>query len=190
MRGPKKKIGIFLLICSFILLIWGINSNLTGNVISEYFSNTLTIIHILGLIFLLFGAVLFLERKSLDAVIIPTGHLYERNIKRAKRGSEEKAKYYIISGYLDKNKPVRESQTADIYNALIKYGINSSDIKIERRSKDSLENAIFSLNKLKGLKTIGIVSYPEHLKRFEYIINKAKKELSILNTINLILNNN
>jgi uncharacterized SAM-binding protein YcdF (DUF218 family) len=168
--------SIFLLIFSFILLFWGISSNLTGNVVLEYFNNNQMLIHILGLILFAFGIILFVERKSLDAVIIPTGDLYERNIKRAKRGSEEKAKYYIISGYLDKSKPVKESQTADIYKELIKYGINPSDVKIERRAKDSLENAIYSLNRLKGLKTVGIVSYPEHLKRFEYIINKAKNE--------------
>jgi hypothetical protein len=175
MRGFKRKIGVFLLICSFIFLIWGINSNLTGNLIREYFNNNFMLIHLLGLILLIFGIILFLERKSLDAVIIPTGG-YEKNIKRTKRAKDEEAKYYLISGYIDKNRSIKESQTADIYKELRKYGIKPSQMIIESRAKDSLDNVIYSLGKLKGLKIIGIVSYPKHLKRYEYIINKAKKE--------------
>lgn len=153
----------------------GFKFNSTGNFIREYFNNNFMLIHLLGLILLVFGIILFLERKSLDAVIIPTGG-YEKNIKRTKRAKDEEAKYYLISGYINKNRPIKESQTADIYRELRRYGIKPSQMIIESRAKDSLDNVIYSLGKLKGLKSIGIVSYPEHLKRFEYIINKAKKE--------------
>lgn len=176
MANFKSKTGIFLLIFSLIFLIFGIKFNLTGNVILEYFNGKSLVLRVVGFILLFISILMLTGRRSLDAVIIPTGDLYERNIRRTKRGVEEKAKYYLISGYLDKDKPIKESQITDIYTELRKYGIKPSEIKIENKSKNTLENAIYSLNKLKGLKRIGIVSYPEHLKRFEYIINKAKKE--------------
>jgi uncharacterized SAM-binding protein YcdF (DUF218 family) len=175
MHNIKRKAGVFLLICSFILLTFGFNISLTGNFVSRYFSNNFILSHLIGLILLLLGAILFLQKTSLDAIIIPTGG-EEKNLQRTKRGVEEKAKYYLISGYIDKNKPIKESQTAGIYNELRKYGIKPSEMKIESNAKDSLDNIVYSMKKLKGLKRIGIVSYPEHLKRFEYIINKAKKE--------------
>jgi hypothetical protein len=60
MRGFKRNAGIFLLAFSFIFLIWGIDSNLTGNAVSEYFKNSFMIIHFLGLILLVFGIALFI----------------------------------------------------------------------------------------------------------------------------------
>lgn len=175
MRGLKRKIGIIVLIFSLVLLIWGVNFDLTGNFVKEYFKGGFELVHIFGLMLFLVGMILFAQRTSLDAVIIPTGG-NEKNIQRAKKGAEEKGKYYLISGYIEKDKPIKESQTATIYTELRKYGVKPSEIKIENMAKDSLDNIIYSMNKLKGLKKIGIVSYPEHLKRFEYIINKAKKE--------------
>jgi len=181
MSSFRSKIGIFILICSFIFLIFGFNFNLTGSVIAEYFKEKYFIFRMAGFVSLFISILMLTERRDLDAImldaiIIPIGNKYKRNIRRAKKGAEEEAKYYVISGYRDKNRPIKESQTADIYRELRKYGIKPSEIKIESESRDTLENAMNSLNKLKGLKRIGIVSYPEHLKRFNYIINKAKKE--------------
>lgn len=176
MSNLKNKLSVILLICALIFLMVEIKFSLTGNVTSEYFGGKLFLIRIIGFVLLFISILMLTTNKSLDAVIIPTGDLYERNIRRAKKGVEKSAKYYLITGYIDKNKPVKESQIAEIYNELRKYGIKPSQMKIESESKDSLDNILYSLNKLKGLKRIGIVSYPEHLKRFEYIINKGKKE--------------
>ena len=175
MVNIKRRASIFLLICSFIFLTFEFKLSLTGNFINEYFSNNFVLPHLIGLILFIMGIIFFLQKTSLDAIIIPTGG-DEKNIKRTKRAAEEKAKYYLISGYIDKNEHIKNSQTAGIYRELRKYGIKPSEIKIENKAKDSLDNIIYSMNKLKGMKRIGIVSYPEHLKKFEYIINKAKKE--------------
>lgn len=177
----RNKIGIFILVCSFIFLTFGFNFNLTGSVIAEYFKEKYFIFRMVGFVSLFISILMMTERRSLDitildAIIVPTGNKNERNITRAQVGAKEKAAYYVISGYRDKNKPMKESQTADVYRELRKYGIKPPEMKIESESINTLENAIDSLNKLKGLKRIGIVSYPQHLKRFNYIINKAKKE--------------
>jgi len=181
MSSFKNKMGIFILICSFIFLTLGFDFNLTGSVIAEYFKEKYLIFRMAGFVSLFISILMLTERKSLDttildAIIVPTGNKNERNITRAQVGAKEKAGYYVISGYSNKYKPIKESQTAEVYRELRKYGIKPSQMKIESESKDTLENAMNSLSKLKGLKRIGIVSYPKHLKRFDYIIDKAKKE--------------
>jgi uncharacterized SAM-binding protein YcdF (DUF218 family) len=175
MQYFKDKIGLFLLVCAFIFLTFGCKLSFTGNSIQDYFSNNIFIPHIIGIILLFVSLLILTASKSLDAVIIPSGG-FEKSVDRARIAGEKEAKYYLISGYIDKGKPIKESQAAAMYNELRKYGIKPSKMKIEGEAKDSLDNIIYSINKLKGLKKIGIVSYPEHLKRFEYIVNKAKKE--------------
>jgi len=169
----KKIMAFVFLVLAFVTSFFG-NFNFTGRIISENYFNFLPL-NLIAIAFLLISILMFTNKKSLDAIIIPTGG-HEKNIERAKRGEEKEAKYYLISGHINKNNPIKESQTAEIYNELRKYGIKPSQMKIEGKSKDSLDNIMYSLEKLKGMKNIGIVSYPKHLKRFEYIIEKAKKE--------------
>ncbi len=178
----KKKMGFLLLVCSFLFLFVGINFNITGNIVNDYFSNNFMGLHILGFIFLIGGLALFIEQKSLDYLIVPTGDSVESNLIRAKKGREQKSKHYIISGIIKGS--LRDSKTKKIYDELRNVGggykenqeIKPSQIIIEGKSKDTLENMIYSLKKIKNAKNVGIVSYPEHLKRFKMIIKEAKKE--------------
>ena len=119
MVNIKRRASIFLLICSFIFLTFEFKLSLTGNFINEYFSNNFVLPHLIGLILFIMGIIFFLQKTSLDAIIIPTGG-DEKNIKRTKRAAEEKAKYYLISGYIDKNEHIKNSQTAGIYRELRK----------------------------------------------------------------------
>lgn len=171
----KKQIGIITLLFSITFLGIGIQG-ITGNIITEYFQGDFLSLHIIGLILLFISIFIFTSRKSLDAIIIPTAGYKEEDLERTKRTEKVKTKYYLISGEKEEDKPFKETSRATIYKELRKYGIKPSQIKIEGESGDTLENILFSLKKLKDMKEIGIVSYPQHLKRFEYIINKAKEE--------------
>jgi len=170
----KRIFGLFLFITSLTILFYKINFNLTGNLIRNYFQES-TLIHILGFSLLFVSLILFLYRKNLDAVIIPTGPSIDEGFERAHKTGEyyekgNKIKYFVISGEDKKH----SSNT--IYRELRRHNIKSSKIKIENKSHDTLENVIYSMKKLKNAKRIGIVSYPQHLNRFEYIIKKAKEE--------------
>jgi len=168
---------------SIIFLSIGIKG-ITGNIIKEYFQGDFLSLHIIGLVFLLVSFLILSSRKTLDAIIVSTGD-EKSDIERPKKASKQKAKYYVISGEIDKTRPIKEQQTATIYRELRKQGIKPSQVKIEGKSGDTLENALYSLKKLKGMKNIGIVSYPQHLKRFKYIINKAQEENLIPNNLNI-----
>jgi len=173
----KRLIGILLLVCSVVLMFFGFDFNITGNFVKNYFEGNFIFIHILGFVFLFVSVILLTSRKTLDAIIIPTGGETKEDIERASRAGKEKikVKYFIISGGRGAN-PLPESERANIYRELRRHGIKPSQIKIEGKSSDTLENVIYSLKKFKDFKKIGIVSYPQHLNRFEYIINKAKEE--------------
>lgn len=171
----KKQIGVITLLLSIIFLSTGIKG-ITGNIIKEYFQETFLHLHFVGLILLFISIFLFISKKSLDAIIIPTAGRKEEDLERTKRAEKEKTEYYLISGEKEKDKQLKETSRAVIYKELRKYGIKPSQIKIEGKSGDTLENILYSLKKLKAVKKIGIASYPGHLKRFKYIINKAKDE--------------
>jgi len=174
----KKIFGFLLLLISLAMLFYDMKSNFTGNFIGSYFQEN-NLIHIFGFSLLFVSLILFLYRKNLDAVIIPTGPSINDGFERAHKTGEyyekgSKIKYFVISGEGEKHSS--EVQRDTIYRELRRHNIKSSKIKIEDKSHDTLENVIYSLKKLKNAKRIGIVSYPQHLNRFEYIIKKAKEE--------------
>ncbi len=113
-------------------------------------------------------------------MIIPTGSP-EQDIERTKRALKEYEKnegsYFVISGTLG-DKKLPKSQTANIYRELRNHGVKSSQISIEKESRNSIENIVKSLEKIKkrGGKEVGIVSYPGHLDRFKDIFERAQKE--------------
>ena len=171
-----KKLGVFLLVVSLILLLIGFNVKITGQTIGG--GNFFSLFKILGISLFFISLLMLASKRTLDAIIIPLGPSYKEDIERTKRALKEYekkgTKYFVISG--EKGKPKLKESQSNIYKELRKYGIKPSQMKIEGKSKNTLENVIYSLKKLKGVKDIGIVSYPKHHERFEYIINKAKKE--------------
>ena len=178
----KKQIGLITLLFSIALLSVGVKG-ITGNVVAEYFQGRFLFGHFFGLILLFISIFLLTSKKSLDAIIIPTAGEKEEDLERTRRVKKVKTKYYLISGEREEDKPFKETSRATIYKELRKYGIKPSQMKIEGKSGDTLENTLYSLKKLKGMKNIGVVSYPQHLKRFEHIINKAKEENLIPNNL-------
>jgi|SRR3989344_527262 len=173
----NKKIGLIFLMISIILFIIP-SISITGNIIAEKFLNN-SYFFISGLIFLFISFLILASRQSLDAIIIPTGPSIEIGKERADIAAEaykeRQAKLLLISG---KDSAKKDSQRYAIYKELRRYGIKPGEIRIEHASRDTIENILFSLKKIKerGLRDIGIASNPSHLDRFEMIIERAKKE--------------
>jgi len=180
----KRKIGSFILIISIIILLISSITQITGNVISENFPNITNYLFIIGLTLLFLSYFILGHKKSLDAIIIPTGPSNEIGRERAERAVKENEEidYFLISGNINKPSNVKNrlkgSQQQSIYKELRNHGIKPSEMRIEGKSKDTIENVLNSFEKLKksGAKDIGISSNPSHLDRFEEIIDRAKKE--------------
>ena len=174
----KNTLGFVLLVLGISFILFS-NFTITGGVINSNFSFSL--VQILGLVFIIGAFVLFVKRHTLDAMIIPTGPSYEEDIERTKRAlkehEENKDSYFVISGALG-DKKLPKSQTENIYRELIKYGVKSSQIFIEGKSRNTVENTVNSLEEIKkrGGKEVGIASYPGHLDRFKDIFERAQKE--------------
>ena len=170
--------SVFLLIALFVLSLPHIT--ITGDAISEIPQGQ-NIIYIISLAFFLVSVFFFIARKSLDAIIIPTGKEREdeqRTSRGLKEYKERGSKYFVISGNIDEKNNLRESQTYGIYKQLREHDIKPSQMIIEGKARDSIQNILYSLKKIKdkGGREVGIVSYPLHLERFNEIVKRGKKE--------------
>ena len=174
MRHKKQK-GFYFLMISLIFFMVQFNFNLTGNVVG--FNASFSYFRIIGIVTFLISILIFASRQTLDAIMIPTGQEENERVDRAyEEGKKNEDQIYLISGKIDK--PTKSSEVYKIYKRLRGYGIKPKDIKLEAKSKNTLENVLLSLEKLKkmGAHDIGIASYPKHLDRFEDLIEEAKKE--------------
>ncbi|MDP3991906.1 MAG: ElyC/SanA/YdcF family protein [Nanoarchaeota archaeon] len=173
----KNSWGLFLLTISIALFLISFNPTISGGVID--INTGISLSFIIGLVFFILSLVILASRQTLDAILIPTGDL-SPDLKRTKRaykeGEERKDQVYMILGNLDQ--PLNKSEVYRIYKQLRSHEIPPSKIRIEGKSKTTLENVLFSLEKLKkmGAHDVGIASYGTHLNRFEYLIDKAKEE--------------
>jgi vancomycin permeability regulator SanA len=172
----KKKFGFLFLILSIIFLSSLFNFNVTGNIVKNYFWSDFSFLNFIEMVLFFLSLFLLTSRKSLDAIIIPTGGGSERTKKSLEAYGKRDVGYFVISGKLEGGESLNKSQRADIYRDLRKYGIKPKEIKVEGKSSDTLENAIYSLENLRENERVGIVSYPKHLERFRYIVEKMREE--------------
>jgi len=204
---PTKKVFIFLKFGLYIdrrilssvslaisLIVLSLpNFNFTGAVIAEI-SYGQNLIYILSLIFFIASVFLFLSKKSLDAIIIPTGTL-EADIDRTNKALSEKYKlkndgYFLISGYKGEGlNQMRKGQPYRIYKHLRDNGVLPKDIRIEGKSHNTMENVLYTLKKMKEMEEkigkkkpldIAFVSSLDHLKRFNDFYQKAI-EIGLIN---------
>ena len=193
----KRTFALGFLILGMIALFFG-DFNFTGNVISDYF-NSSYIPNVIALILTFLSLILFMARKGLDAIVIPTGGgefdkeegMYFQNRNRARTALEhgedlEKEGYFVISGYKGGNqKEISEGQPYSIYKFLRRHGIKPSQMMVEGKSHDTLQNVIYTLKKIKEREqkrgdkkpwNVAFVSYPRHLERFEDFVKRAEKK--------------
>ena len=176
----KRKIGFSLFVVAILFFTFSFKFSLTGEVINQTYFNSLYIFQVLGLVFLFISIFLILSKKSLDYLMIPTGE-GTQNLKRAKRAIKEWDKHHIndiaISG--GGEAPLKDSERVAIYNILRKHHIKPKNIFLSegKNSKENIDNFFKKLNIFgKEIKSLGIVSYPSHLDRFEEYIQEGKEK--------------
>jgi len=175
----RRKLSPIVFTIGLVFILANFSPTLTGKVISDV--GIISYFSWIGLVFILGSLLMFVSRKSLDSIIIPTGGDSRIDMERTKEGKKayqnKKEEYFVISGNI-MNSAGDKSKTRDILNELKSQGIDPSQITIEGKSKDSIGNIINSFKKIKqrGGKKVGIVSYDDHLDRFEDIFNKAQGE--------------
>jgi len=194
-----EKNGKALILFALSIIFFSLNftPNLTGNITGSL--NNFHVFTILGFVFLAGSFVLFLSKRVLDAIVIPTGggdwdydeKMYFEDKKRAEtavqnKGKLGKEKYFVISGDIGKSKnEIKEGRSRSIYSFLRRHKINPSQMIIEGKSHDTLENVLYTLKKLKERKKkegaertweIAFVSYPGHLERIEDFEKEAIKK--------------
>lgn len=170
-------------------LLVPISFNITGSVILENFQFGFSYFYIIGIIFLFASMIIFASRQSLDAIIIPTGggewdpetEMYSQDRDRTQKALRRKNRldkegYLVVSGHREPGS--KEGQSQSIYKYLREHRIKPSEMMIEGKSHDTLENVIYALKKIKEREVkkhgrvrkplrVAFVSYPEHLGRFE-----------------------
>jgi len=177
----KRIIAILFLVIGLILIIVSTPFKLSGNVIAETFNVFFTPLQILGLIFIFASFLALMIKPGLDAIVIPTGDIEqdwnrtEKAIRR--RGRLKDNGYYVISGYKGEGpKNVLEGQTYTIYKHLREHGIKPSQMMVEGKSHNTMQNVLYSLKKIKAREQkegderpwdVAFVSYPGHLDRLE-----------------------
>lgn len=183
MAKMKKKLGFLLLIVALLLIFYQA-FQITGNAILENKTN-FSITGIFGIILLIISLFLLTSKKSLDAIVIPTGPSYEEDIERTERAIKEYkksgAKYFVISGQKNKGMSLKDTQRAKIYLKLRESGIKPKQMKIEGKSSNTMENLVYTLDLLRKEDKkdypldVGFVSYPGHLDRIEDFYDRAVK---------------
>jgi len=182
-----KKISVLFLGLGFIFLFSSVYFSVTGAVIgnNNIVANKLSLI--IGLSFLIGFFILHIHSKSLEAIVIPTGDL-EADEKRTERAmaeyprDEEKTPYVLVTGdikYDAHGKIKKDSQQSSIYKELRnKYNLNPSDMIIEGKSRDTLENFLYSIKKLKKKKIdkMEISTNRTQYWRFKMFEQEAKRE--------------
>jgi len=184
----KVESALFFLMVSIVFLLISFKPTMIGGVIGV--NSKISYFYLFSIGFFLASVLIFATRQTLDAIMIPTGS-YKLDRERTDRAvkddeavkedhPEKSHQIYLISGRIDRDEKgsAKDSQVYGIYKRLREYGIKPVKIRIEGKSKNTLENVLFSLEKLKkmGAHDIGIASYSTHLDRFEDLIKQAKKE--------------
>jgi hypothetical protein len=182
-----KKLPLVLLFAGFIFLFLSVDVTFTGAVIGTNIEITNYFFFVFGLTFFMASLVLFVVNKSLESLVIPTGTLEadEKRVETAMRSyshTKEPKPYVLISGEIhrdERGRPEKESQQYSIYKELREhYGLKPSDFIIEGKSRDTLENFLYSIKKLKRKKVnyMKIATNPTQYWRFKLFEREAKRE--------------
>ncbi len=182
----RRWSSVFLLLAFVVLVLPYVN--ITGQIVADIPDGP-NISYVFAIIFFIASIFLLLSRKSLDAIIIPTG-TWEADIDRADRALSEKDKlkdegYFVISGHKGEGfEGMRKGQSYRIYKYLRDHDVLPKDIRVEGKSHDSEENVLYTLKKMKEMEEksgrdkpldIAFVSSPSHLKRFKDFYQEAIK---------------
>jgi len=182
-----KKISLLLFVLGCIFFSNSLSFTIVGNVIGVGAEVKDNFFFVIGMAFFIGSFILYLQSKSLEAIVIPTGDL-DADEKRTKRAmveyskSDEETPYVLVTGnikYDAHGEIKRDSQQPSIYRELRnKYHLNPSDMIIEGKSRDTLENFLYSIKKLKKKKInkMEISTNRTQYWRFKMFEREAKRE--------------
>ena len=182
-----KKLPFVLLFAGFVFLFLSIDITFTGAVVGTDIQIKNTLFFIFSLTFFIISLLLFVANKSLEALVIPTGTLEasKRRVETDMRSyinTREPKPYVFVSGEINRDeggRPKKESQQYLIYKELRKhYGLKPSDLIIEGKSRDTLENFLYLIKKMKrkGINHMKIATNPSQYWRFKLFEREAKRE--------------
>jgi len=182
-----KKLSLSFFIMGIFLIISSFNPSITGAIIGTEVNLSRYALFVFGLTLMCVSSIMYLRSKSLEAIIIPTGGnaLNEKRIKAAMEdyASERGDKpYVLVPGLIDRDSKGRvdpKTQQYKIYKELRdRYNLKPSDMIIEGKSTDTLENFLYSLDKLKkkNVNHLRIATSPTQYWRFKLFEDEAKEE--------------
>ena len=182
----KKQPFIFL-IAGFVFLFLSVDGTLTGAVTGPSVKITDNLFFVFSQVFFVVSLILFVVNKSLESLVIPTGN-FEADQKRLRTAMTDyldrkgPKPYVLVSGAIqrdERGRAKRNSEQYSIYKELRgRYGLKPSDFIIEGKSKDTLENFLYSVKKLKRKKInrMKIATNPTQYWRFKLFEEEAKRE--------------
>ena len=115
-------------------------------------------------------------KKSLESIVIPTGG---RNLEENQKRLETAMRHYFENGQTPYILITGgDSYLPAIYKGARKFGLKPTDFIIEGRSKDTLENFLYSIEKLKERKisSVKIATNLTHYWRFKLFEREGKKK--------------
>lgn len=182
-----RKLSLSLFIIGIFFILSSFNLSVTGAIIGTELSLSRYALFVFGLALMCVSSIMYLRSKSLEAIVIPTGGdaLNEKRIRAAMKdyASERGDKpYVLVPGLIDRDLNGRvdpKTQQYKIYRELRdKYHLKPSDMIIEGKSTDTLENFLYSLDKLKKKKVnhLRIATSPTQYWRFKLFEDEAKGE--------------
>lgn len=137
----KKGLGFLLITISVLMIFSNIDFNVTGNATKEDYSGGFVLTNILGIIFLIGGVILLMEKKGLEYLVIPTGW-EEPRIEKAKEELDKRnTDKIIITGNVNPGE-LKGSHRQRIYKQMREYGLKPSQMKI-LDGIDSEEDILF-----------------------------------------------
>jgi len=158
-----KKLSLVLLLVGFVFLFLSVDIIFTGAVIGTNIEIKNILFFVFSLTFFMASLILFVVNKSLESLVIPTGTLEADQkrvgtVMRSHSHTKEPKPYVLVSGEIqrdERGRPEKESQQYSIYKELREhYGLKPSDFIIEGKSRDTLENFLYSIKKLKRKKMV------------------------------------
>jgi len=198
MKNWLKFLGVILFFIGILLFVipltgFSINGAVIG--VSEIIPQDYFILA--GAVLLVFSIMILTSESGLEkitseenrtAIVIPTGDeeankiRAEAAVNKCRQISQDEKPYLFITGKLSKNdlgKIKPDAEVRDIYTVLRQEGeIKPSEMILEKESKDTLENFLYSLKKFeeKGINKIYLATNPLHYARFKMFEQEAKKQ--------------
>lgn len=180
-----KRLALIFLLIGVFLLLFSANGIFTGAFIGADIKISNTPLLFFSLVFFIASAVLYLSHKSLEAIVIPIGPDSKTDKKRldtAMGSYSGDNSLVLVTGVIhrdERERPLKSTQQYSIYKELReRYGLTPKEMIIEGKSRDTLENFLYSIDRLKKKRVdrIKIVTNPTQYWRFKLFEKEAKKE--------------